>query len=212
MKIPAFHFAIMTLVLSITTAAVGQSHQENELGLLLGSNSVLQSGSSGQGATIDFGHSLTFGLTYAHIWKVSERVTVGIEVPLEAGPSVDVSSTDPSVPQNYAFLFITPGVRVGFRPEGTVRPWLSVGGGYARFDESSTLVSGLPNLSARGTNRGAAQFGAGVDFRTPIKVLFPVGLRLEVRDFYTGQPKLDFAREDGRQHNLIFSGGIILHF
>lgn len=206
MNLPLFRVALLVVVVAcVATPLLGQ---ENELGLLLGSNSVVQNTPSG--ATLDFGHGLTFGLTYAHIWPVSKSVSLGLEVPFEAGPSLDVSSSNPSVPRNYAFLFVTPGLRVRFRPEGTVRPWLSVGGGYARFDESSSLVTGLPNVSPRGTNTGAAQFGAGVDIRTPVKVLFPVGFRLELRDFYTGQPRLNLT-QGGCQNNLLFSGGITLH-
>jgi hypothetical protein len=199
-------------VASLTTAAFGQAQQENELGLLLGGSSVVNGPSLPGGRTLDVGHGLIFGLTYAHMWTASKKVALGVEVPFEAGPSVDVNSSDPATARNYAFIFVTPGVRVRFRPDATVRPWLSVGGGYARFDESSSLVTGLPNPAAQGTNSGAAQFGAGLDIRTPIKVLFPVGARLELRDFYSGKPRLNPNQDTGRQNTLIFSGGITLHF
>ncbi|HET7873857.1 MAG TPA: hypothetical protein VFL42_15180 [Terriglobales bacterium] len=207
------HFSMLfAAVAMLAPVAFGQTQQKNELGLLLGSSSVANSPSLPGGRTLDVGHGLTFGLSYAHMWTMSKQVSLGVEVPFEAVPSVDVSSSDPATARNYAFIFVTPGVRVRFRSEATVRPWLSVGGGYARFDESSSLVTGLPNSASRGTNSGAAQFGAGLDIRTPIKVLFPVGARLELRDFYTGKPRLNPNQDSGRQNTLIFSGGITLHF
>jgi hypothetical protein len=52
-----------------------------------------------------------------------------------------------------------------------------------------------------------------VDIRTPIKVFWPIGLRGEVRDFYTFDT-LDFTApiRNNRQHNVIVSGGFILKF
>ena len=46
----------------------------------------------------------------------------------------------------------------------------------------------------------------------PFKGFFPLVLRGEVRDFFTGQPRLNIARSGGGQHNVIVSGGIVLRF
>ena len=99
-----------------------------------------------------------------------------------------------------------------FAPNSTVSPWASVGGGYARFDESKTLVSGAPNTFQTGTNRGALQYGGGVDFKAPWHVLLPLAFRGEIRDFYSGQPRLNVVRSGTGQHNVIVSGGIVLGF
>jgi hypothetical protein len=37
-------------------------------------------------------------------------------------------------------------------------------------------------------------------------------LRGEVRDFYTGQPRLNIVRSESGQHNVIVSGGFVLRF
>jgi hypothetical protein len=52
-----------------------------------------------------------------------------------------------------------------------------------------------------------------VDIRTPIKILVPIGLRGEVRDFYSFDI-LDFTTpiRNDHQHNVIVSGGFILRF
>jgi hypothetical protein len=101
---------------------------------------------------------------------------------------------------------------VTVKPGSAISPWGSVGGGYARFDESTTLVNGAPNTVKTGTNKGALQYGGGVDFKTPYKILFPLVLRAEVRDFYSGQPRLNLVRPGGGQHNVLVSGGIVLRF
>jgi hypothetical protein len=63
------------------------------------------------------------------------------------------------------------------------------------------------------TSTGALQFGGGIDVRTPIKIFLPIGLRGEVRDFYSFDT-LEFATpvRGNRQHNVIVSGGFILRF
>jgi len=132
-----------------------------------------------------------------------------LEVPFVAIPSQDVRSSSSFAPRNYASIFITPGFRVILAPNSKFSPWAAAGGGYARFAESTTLVNGSPNTFKTGTNKGALQYGGGVDFKTPFPLL---GFRGEIRDFYSGQPRLNVARSLSGQHNIIVSGGIIVHF
>jgi len=51
----------------------------------------------------------------------------------------DVRLTEKSqnVIGRYALIFVTPHVQVKFQPDGAFSPWLSFGGGYARFLESA---------------------------------------------------------------------------
>lgn len=187
------------------TSALAQS--KNEVGLLLGGNIVPT-------ATTNFNiHSgLAYQATYAHRFTGSRPVGWGYEVPFVALPSQDVQSPSPSSPRNYASIFITPGIRVTFVPAAAISPWASVGGGFARFAESTTLVTGAPNTFKTGTNKGALQYGGGVDFKTPFKIPVPLVLRGEIRDFYSGQPRLNIVRPGNGQHNVIISGGIVLRF
>jgi hypothetical protein len=182
-------------------------NKSNEVGLLLGGSIVP---SSTPGFNISSG--LAFQATYAHRFTGNGRVGWGFEVPFVTLPSQDVQSPSPISPRNYASIFITPGIRVTFVPTSAISPWASVGGGFARFAESTTLVTGAPNTFKTGTNKGALQFGGGVDFRTPFKILVPLVFRGEIRDFYSGQPRLNIARPGNGQHNVIISGGIVLRF
>jgi len=102
-------------------------------------------------------------------------------------------------------LFITPALRLKFVPVAPISPWLSVGGGWARFSQDLGPT----------TNKGAIEYGGGLDFKTGLPIL---GFRAEVRDFVTGDPNFGFANivtgDNGglRRHNLLVGGGIVLRF
>jgi hypothetical protein len=202
---------VSTLIVSFAFATLLQSggfaQGKNEVGLLLG-GSIVPTSTSNLG--IDSG--LAYQATYAYRFTGSDGLGWGFEVPFVALPSQDVQSASSVSPRNYASIFITPGVRVTFMPGSSISPWASIGGGYARFAESTTLVTGAQNPLKTGTNKGALQFGGGVDFKTPFRILVPLVLRGEVRDFYTGQPRLNIVRSKSGQHNVIVSGGFVLRF
>jgi len=62
-------------------------------------------------------------------------------------------------------------------------------------------------------NVARGQFGEGIDVRTQLKLLFPIGFRGEFRDFYTlGKPSFGVPVQRSEQHNLVISGGLVLHF
>lgn len=193
--------------------AIPALSQKSEIGLLLGSSQVPASAQQQPAAlSTSIGSGLAFQATFAETWSRSHGTRLGFEVPFVAIPSQDVSSANPSVPGNFASLFITPGFRIRFLDQRSVSPWAAAGGGYARYDESSTLSSGQRNTATRGTNTGALQFGGGVDFKTPFRILQPIFLRAEIRDFYSGVPKLQFARQGTGQNNIVISGGFAVRF
>lgn len=200
-------FLFALVVLSLTHLAAAADHK-NEVGLLLGGITTSDRSIVSGPGTISVSTGITYQATYARLLKQTDRVGIYFEVPFVASPLQDVASSNPAVPLNYASLFITPGVRFKFRPEQRVSPFVAVGGGYARFDESEDLVSGVPNPGPRGTNTGVLQFGGGFD----VKVFSRISLRGEVRDFYSGRPQYNVITDGDRQHNVVFSGGFVLHF
>ena len=205
---------VLTLTHIVLTLlpAYGQAHQKNEIGLLLGSTFTPALDVAGSGGNrLEIGSGITFQLTYARQLTNARSMALYFEVPALAIPLQDVTSSNGIVPLNYDSFFVTPGLRVKFAPSQRVSPWFSAGGGYALFDESANRTDGTHNTT-RGTSGGALQFGGGVDMRTPIKVLFPIGLRAEVRDFYTAKPNYNVSTGGGFQHNVVLSGGIVLHF
>jgi hypothetical protein len=98
-------------------------------------------------------------------------------------------------------LFFTPSAKVKFLESSVVSPFVTVGGGLAH--------SARPRSSI---NKGALQFGGGLDFKTPIPRL---RIRAEVRDFYAAS----FAESSSltrvspeRLHNVFAAGGAVVRF
>ena len=206
---------IVLLPLFMCSSLLAQRDDEtnNELGLLLGA--VMRPDTRAVGpvtGNIDVKAGLTYQANYARRIGSQPFMAFHLEFPFVATPSADVSSGIDAVPRNYASIFITPSLRLTFADKSAVRPWLSIGGGYGRFDESSTRVDQTENTGARGKNTGALQFGAGIDIRSPVRILLPFSFRGEVRDFYSGIPLLNVQTESDRQHNVIVSGGVVFHF
>jgi hypothetical protein len=210
-------WAVVCLLFALMGAAAAQGSDQrdegkkNELGLLLGGVVTGQKTTAG-GARVDVNAGLTFQATYARRIKEWQRAALYFEVPFVATPSTEVRSTNGAVAHNYDTLYITPGVRVKFAPRKAVSPWLALGGGYGLLEASKGLINGTPNPSERFVHTGTLQMGGGVDFDTKLKVLVPIGFRLEARDFYTAVPNLNVALRESRQHNVLFSGGLVVKF
>jgi hypothetical protein len=83
-----------------------------------------------------------------------------------------------------------------------------LGGGYTRYAESAP-----PGGLRAATNTGALEFGGGID-TAPVRRVWkiPVGFRLEVRDFYTGHPNYNLPVSGNLQHNIVFTGGLLVGF
>jgi hypothetical protein len=189
-----------------------QANRKNELGLLLGATVTpdLQTVAPVT-SPLRVGSGITLQLSYARQLSSGQALRFYFEVPALAVPLQDITASNASVPRNYDSFFVTPGIRLQLAPNHRVSPWFSAGGGYALFDESANRMDGTHNTT-RGTSGGAVQFGGGVDLRTPIKPLFPIGFRLEVRDLYTSKPTYNVGTGGAFQHNIVFSGGLVLHF
>jgi hypothetical protein len=169
------------LVLTADAQLIGN----NEIGFLLGGSVTPElSIADPAGNSIDFGAGHTFQATYARHLLTLPVARLSLEVPFFAAPSIKLDSASQVVPLEYASLFVTPGFRLTLMPDQAISPWVSVGGGYALFEHASELLSGEPN-DAGNRHTGAIQFGGGLDIRTPVRVLFPISLRLEIRDLYS---------------------------
>lgn len=184
--------------------------KKNELGLLLGAEFIPQR-TTATGARVDFGNSVIFSANYArHL--TGEKTVLFLEFPFAAAPQHTVRTSDPNFIRSLATLYVAPSLRVKFAGQSAFSPWLSAGFGYGLYEGSERLVNGAPN-PARYVSTGTAQFGGGVDLRTPIHILFPISLRGELRDFYTvANPRFGTAIQNSGQHNLVASGGFVIHF
>jgi hypothetical protein len=185
--------------------------QKNEVGLLLGVTLPNTQTTEPLSPSLDIKRGLTYQATYARRLLDAQLAVLELEVPFVATPSIDVRGPIPIAPSKYAYLFLTPGLRVRALPHAVISPFASIGGGYGRFRESDTAISGSPNVGRKGTNRGAWQFGGGADLKF-ISIIVPLSLRGEIRDFYSGHPNFNVGLRDEKQHNVVVSGGIVLHF
>jgi len=137
----------------------------------------------------------------------AHAASLSLELPIAGMTSqkLTLASTPGTVVDHLSTLFITPGVRLKLLPISPISPWLSVGGGWARY----SLDSGTK------TNKGAIQYGGGLDFKTGLPLL---GFRAEVRDFVTGDPNFGVGsviagNDNGlHHHNILVGGGIVLRF
>jgi hypothetical protein len=107
-----------------------------------------------------------------------------------------------------ATSFVTPSLRAQFVSHAPI----SGGFGYGLYEGSSALQDGVANTEIH-RNVATAQFGAGIDVRTRLKLLFPIGLRGEFRDFYSlGNPSFGVPVQRSEQHNLVIAEGWVVHF
>jgi hypothetical protein len=160
---------------------------------------------------LTFKASLALGAEYDRRLATAKRVAIYGGVDYLASPlDVKLSQPPPGVSPQYAYEFLTPHVRVKFHPDGPIAPWLSFGGGYARFLEKAP--SGSTSFRP-GTNTGTLEFGAGIDTRSVVRLLrIPIGFRLEVRDFYSGLPNYNRPIDASRQNNVAFTSGLLIRF
>jgi hypothetical protein len=199
------------------TAAVAQTREvsfKNEIGLVIGATET-PGVSTSSGNSINLNSSLALGAEFDRR-LLGKRITLYAGVDFLASPAdVRVSYPPSLVSPEYAYLFLSPHVRVKFNSTSTFQPWLSLGGGYADFSPASPR-SGNVNVKGQG-NTGTLEFGGGVDTRpliqfkgVPLLKNLPIGGRLEVRDFYSGQPHYGIDTLGDFQNNLVFSGGLLI--
>jgi hypothetical protein len=69
------------------------------------------------------------------------------------------------------------------------------------------------------SNSGTLEFGGGLDTKPLLRLhglpwigKIPIGARLEVRDFYSGQPNYGVPTNCNRQNSVVFTGGPLLRF
>ena len=203
----------------LALALQAQAQQKNEVGLVIGATTSpalgLSSGSSVISSTqnLNFGSSLALGAEYDRRLN-SGRTAFYVGVDFLASP-LDVKLNQPpaGTSPEFAYVFLTPHVRVKFNADGALKPWLSFGGGYARLtpfgQTSSTTAVGLKGAN----NTGSLEFGGGID-TAPIVHVFriPIGVRLEIRDFYSGTPNFNAQLDSRRLNSVAYTGGLLLRF
>jgi hypothetical protein len=207
---------LLTLLLALVGAFVVQAHgqQNNEVGLVIGATTSpgvgLAPGVVTPSQSLSFNSSLALGAEYDRRLK-SGNTAIYVGVDFLASP-LDVNLNQPPAGRtpSYAYVFLSPHVRVKFRADKALQPWLLFGGGYTRFHEASP--AGSTGFQG-GTNTGNLEFGGGID-TAPILHVFrvPIGARIEVRDFYSGTPNFNVQLSGSRLNSIVYTGGLLLRF
>jgi len=199
------------------------AQDKNEVGLVIGAtltpgqtlapgqNLIGPGGRVLPNRSIGFDSSLALGAEYDRGFLLKKRIALYGGIDFLASPNdVKLSQATRNAIGQYAYVFLTPHIKVKFHPEGSLSPWLSFGGGYARFREASPTAA--PRFQP-GTNTGTFVFGGGVDTRTLAHVFkVPLAFRLEVRDFYSGLPNYNVRVTSNLQNNVAFTGGWLIRF
>jgi hypothetical protein len=198
-------------VLAVCTFAVQAAAQKNELSGTLGRTFISNQGIPGAPSydpELRSGNGLTFEINYARRVMDGPIWSLAVEVPFVVNHDEDVHAAQNVVPGQYSSIFITPAARLNLFPEQAVSPWVSFGGGFGHFGESSTLLFGGLNPGKTGTTTGVLQAGVGLD----VKIFGRFSLRGEARDFWSGVPDLNVNTGKSRQHNIFVGGGLVWHF
>ena len=211
------HLTIGALV-AVCTFVAQAAAQKNELSGIIGrtftSDQRIQ-GAPAYDPDLRFGNGLTFEVNYArHVMDTGRGfLSLSLEVPFVVNPDEDLHAALPNrIPEQYASYFVTPAARLSVFSGQGVSPWVSVGGGFGHFGESSSLLFGGNNPGKTGTNTGIFQVGFGLDVKIFKRVRDRFSLRGEARDFWSGVPQLDVNTGKSRQHNIFGGGGIVWHF
>lgn len=201
---------VLMFLVGLASASAQVNDKKNEIGLTLGAEFIPRRTTTA-GAQLDFSKGIAFGANYArHL--AGDNVAAFLEFPFVAVPNHDIRTSQPNVLPALATLYITPSLRVQFARNFLVSPWVSGGFGYGLFESAAKFPNGMPNPD-RNVHTGTFQFGAGVDIRTPVRILLPLSLRGEVRDFYALDPaNYGTPLRDSGQHNVVVAGGFVVHF
>lgn len=185
--------------------------QKNELAGLVGRTFISDQNIQGSSPPdkLYFNDGLSFEANYARAMRSGTYLGFSLEVPFVFNTDEDLGLID-TKGAGYSSFFVAPSARVNFFSSMAVSPWISVGGGVGRFNQSSAL-----NFRAAGNTTGVFQAGLGLD----VRLFGQFSLRGEARDFWSGVPQLSsglplqsLKTTNTRQHNIFAGAGIVWHF
>ena len=199
------------VLLALVTMGTNAFAQKYEIAGSVGRTFISDQGVLGANPAdpnLHFGNGLTYGANFARRFLDIGLLSVSVEVPFVFTPTTKVHFNTGLAVRNFRSYFVTPAARVNLFPSTAFSPWVSVGGGFGRFGESSTLEFGDPNPGKTGTTSGVFQTGGGLD----VRLVGPLKLRGEIRDWFSGVPQLNVSTGKTRQHNIFVGGGAVFTF
>ncbi|MGP0097338.1 MAG: hypothetical protein ACLPHI_09895 [Terriglobales bacterium] len=206
--LPVLVLAVLVLVCSAAAQDSSNSWVINQLSVTGGRTFVSTQTVPSTGLPLHFGNPGSFAVDYSRLLKSFKIFGLSAEVPVGIYPKMGLNYYYDQIPRNVGALFVTPSVRLNIFSNDSVTPWVSVGGGYGRYWQSSNLIWYGANPGPSGTNTGVVQFGGGLD----VWFWHRWGARMEVRDFYSGVPDLNIDTGRSRQHNYYVGAGVVHRF
>jgi hypothetical protein len=158
----AIHTIALLPVITVLCRDQEGGAPKNELAFRLGG---LPSLSRSDALSLNAGPGTGLQVNYGRRFLDGNKLALYGEINFLASPLREVSSSVTSATQNFASLYVTPGVRLKAFPKSRISPYLAIGGGYADYEQSTTEINGQPNPASRELAREVFDFGAGVDVR-----------------------------------------------
>ena len=200
-------FACVFLLAMISTISTLALAQKNEVALTAGGTVSPDSKASvicpavlgivcPSSTNVHTAAGFSFQANFARRIVSFKAASLSAEFPLLFVPNREVSGVDFVGGRSFrnSSFFFTPSAKLTLLPSAWISPFASVGGGLAHYGKTSD------------ENKGALQFGGGVDIKTPLPFL---GIRGEVRDLFVTRPNFE---PDVHQHNIFAGGGLVFHF
>jgi opacity protein-like surface antigen len=199
-------FAVVVLAMVTILAATAVAQKSNEVAGIVGRSFISDQGISGS-TSVHFGDGLTYEGNVSHRFIYFGLAGISVELPFVFTPTNKVQFGGANVvPKDFSAFFITPAARINLFPTTSFSPWVSVGGGYARFNPSSTLEFGGTNPSQT-TSGGVFEVGGGLD----VRIAGNFKLRGEIRDFNASEPPINLKKGDRYSH-LFAGAGVVFSF
>lgn len=192
----------------LCACAPAAAAQENEIAVLVGGIKTGDKGlQSTQPIRAAFNGAVAYEAAYAHRLVNGTLASLHFELVIAGAPKTGVESTALLLPRNYSSLFFAPGLKLKLFPGG-LSPYVAAGVGGSRYKASDTALGGQATTGDKTDTSWVFNYGGGVD----IRLIGPVGVRGEVRDFITGTPRFSAPFFEERQHNVFAAAGIVLSF
>lgn len=206
--------AVLIMMICFLGVSAAAQDEVNQLTGIIGRVFISDQGIQGgipPNNLIRSGKGLSFEVNYSHRFFGTSVYSLSGEVPVVFNLDEDLDSGN-VVPKDYKQVFVTPGLRLNLFPATAVSPWVSLGGGFARFSENKDLLYYGTNPGSS-TTSGVLQVGIGLDVNPFQHRFHRFGFRLDARDFWSGTPDFPLAPTGkSRQHNFFVGGGVVWHF
>src|SRR5258707_2427053 len=150
-------FGLFFLATATITMPVGAQSQERganqELTFAFGRIPGQTRSFQGSAGTAQVSADRSFGINYGHRFLGAKIAALYGEIEFVAIPNRALTAASATVPQNYASLYLTPGMRLKFLPGSRLSPWAAIGGGYSLYQDSGD-VSDRRNTTDKVLNPG----------------------------------------------------------